>query len=104
MFLCVQECNLIFISCRDVFEFAALISPSAILDFHSQHSVHSAAVGRMDGMAFCSFRNRNAEKRNARISHSDNFHSRIVNKNALLINNNNMFGVRLLFKQNDPES
>ena len=50
-----------FFSGRDVFESAALISPSAILDFHSQHSVHSAPGSRMDGMAFCPFRNRNAE-------------------------------------------
>ena len=61
MFHCVQKCNLIFFSARDVFESAALISPSAILDFHSQHSVHSAPGSRMDGMAFCPFRNRNAE-------------------------------------------
>ena len=28
---------------------------------HSQHSVHFAPGSRMDGMAFCPFRNRNAE-------------------------------------------
>ncbi len=28
------------------------------LGFHSQHSVHSAPGSRMNGMAFCSFRNR----------------------------------------------
>ena len=28
---------------------------------HSQHSGHSAPGSRMDGMAFCPFRNRNAE-------------------------------------------
>ena len=61
MFHCVQKCNLIFFSGRDVFESAALISQSAILDFHSQHSVHSAPGSRMDGIAFCPFRNRNAE-------------------------------------------
>ena len=61
MFHCVQKCNLIFFSGRDVFESAALISPSPILDFHSQHSVHSAPGSRMDGMTFCPFRNRNAE-------------------------------------------
>ena len=61
MFHCVQKCNLIFFSGRDVFESAALISPFAILDFHSQHSVHSARGSRIDGMAFCPFRNRNAE-------------------------------------------
>ena len=61
MFHCVQNCNLIFFSGGDVFESAALISPSAILDFHSQHSVHSAPGSRMDGMAFCPFRNRNVE-------------------------------------------
>ena len=61
MFYFFQKYNLIFFLCRDVFESAALISPSAILDFHSQHSVHSAPGSRMDGMAFCSFRNRNAD-------------------------------------------
>ena len=61
MFHCVQECNLIFFSDRDAFESAALISLSAILDFHSQHSVHSAPESRTDGMAFSPFRNRNAE-------------------------------------------
>ena len=75
-----QKCNLIFFSGRDVFESAALISLSAILDFHSQHSVHSAPVSRMDGMAFCPFRNRNAEWKNARILHSVHSHSRIENK------------------------
>ena len=61
MFHCVQKVNLIFFSGRDVFESAALILPSAILDFHSQHSVHSAHGSRMDGMAFYPFRKRNAE-------------------------------------------
>ena len=28
---------------------------------HSQHSVHSAPGSRMDGMAFCQFRNMNAD-------------------------------------------
>ena len=60
MFHCVQKCNLIYTG-RDVFESAALISPFAILDFHSQYSVHSAPGSRMDGMAFCPFRNRNVE-------------------------------------------
>ena len=50
-----------FFSGRDVYESATLISPSAILDFHSQHSVHSAPGSRKDGMALCPFQNRNAE-------------------------------------------
>ena len=28
---------------------------------HSQHSAHSASGSRIDGMAFCPFRNMNAE-------------------------------------------
>ena len=56
MFHYVQKVNLIFFSGRTVFESAALILPSAILD-----SVHSAHGSRMDGMAFYPFRKRNAE-------------------------------------------
>ena len=40
----------------------------------------SAPGSRMDGMAFCPFRNMNAELKNAGISHSGHSHSRIVNK------------------------
>ena len=50
-----------FSSGRGAFESAALISLSAILGFHSKNSVHSAPGSRMDGMAFCPFRNMNAE-------------------------------------------
>ena len=46
-------------SARGAFESAVLISPCAILDFYSQHSVHSEPGRRMDGMAFCLFRNMN---------------------------------------------
>ena len=47
---------------------------------HSQHSVPSAPGSRMDGIAFCPFRNMNAELKNARISHSGHSYSRVVNK------------------------
>ena len=63
-----------------MFESAALISPSAILDFHSQHSVHSAPGSRMVGMVFYTFRNRNAAYKDAHIFHSGHSHSRIVDK------------------------
>ena len=62
-----------------MFESAALISPSAILDFHSQHSVHSAPGSRMVGMVFYPFRNR---IENAHILHSG--HSRILDKKRAL--------------------
>ena len=53
-----------------------------IYGMHSQHSVnvHSAPGSRMDGMAFCPFRNRKGELKNARILHSGHSDSRIVNK------------------------
>ena len=56
MFHFVQKYNLIF-----SFVEKYLNPPSTILDFHSQHSVHSAPGSRMDGMAFYPFRNKNAE-------------------------------------------
>ena len=49
---------LVFFSGRDVFESEALISPSAILDFHLQHFVHSAPGSRMVGMVFYPLRNK----------------------------------------------
>ncbi len=57
---------------------------SAILDFHSQHSGHSAPGRRMDGMVSCEFGNRNEELRKLRISHSGYSPSRIVNKKRAL--------------------